>query len=105
MAPIKRIRLLTESIASHQPLLSILALGLMLPAAAQAGTCMSYEAAYQLESLLAEGMRWRNALQTVIDEGYFDGSHACLKAIKQQVNQSPYAFPEIEQAVYRRSVR
>ena len=65
---------------------------------------MSYEAAYQLESLLAEGMRWRTALQTVIHEGYSDGSQACLKAIKRQANQSPYAFPEIEQAVYRRSV-
>ena len=104
MATVTRIRLLADSIASHQPLLSILALGLILPSAAQAGTCMSYEAAYQLESLLEERMRWRNAFQTVIHEWYSDGSQACLKAIKQQVNQSPYAFPEIEQAVYRRSV-
>ena len=88
-----------------QSLFWILLTGMLLPAPAQAGPCMSYEAAYQIENLLAGGMSWKNALQAVIQEEYSDGSKECLKAIKKQVNQSPYAFPLIDQAVYKRNTR
>ena len=63
------------------------------------------EAAYQIETLLAGGISWKNAVQTVIREEYSDGSQECLKAIKKEANQSPLAFPEINQAVYKRNTR
>ena len=88
-----------------QPLVLILITVLMVPAAAKSGACMSYEAAYQIETLLADGMSWKNAVQTVIHEEYSDGSQECLKAIKKEVNQSPLAFPEINKAVYKRNTR
>ena len=83
----------------------ILLAGFLWPAAAQAGACLSYEAAYQIESLLAGGMSWKNALQAVIQDDYSDGSPECLKAIKKEVNQTPYAFPKIDKAVYKRTTR
>ena len=86
-------------------MLSTLIIALMLPAAAKGGACMSYEAAYQIETLLSGGMSWKNAVQTVIQEEYSDGSQECLKAIKKEVNQSPLAFPEINKAVYKRNTR
>ena len=77
----------------------------MSPAPARGGECMSYEAAYQIETLIAGGTSWRDALETVIHEEYSDGSHECLKAIKKEANQAPLAFPEINKAVYKRNVR
>ena len=77
----------------------------MSPAAAKTGVCMSYEAAYQIETLLAGGISWKNAVQTVIHEEYSDGTQECLKAIKKEANQSPLVFPEINKAVYKRNTR
>jgi len=72
---------------------------------AHAGMCLSYEAAYTIERRIEQGMSWNNALQTVIDEEYSDGSTQCLRSIKQEIQQTPNAFPNAHQALYKRSRR
>lgn len=82
------------------------ALLVLCPAAsALAGSCLSYEAAYTIESRIEQGMTWHDALQSVIDEDYSDGSNRCLRSIKQEIQQTPYAFPHAHQALYKRSRR
>lgn len=72
---------------------------------AQAGACQSYEAAYNLEVLMRDGLTLNQAKESVINDGYSDGSKACFSAIKQEINQMPYAFPLVHQALYKRSRR
>ncbi len=74
-------------------------------APARAGICLSYEAAYTIERRVAEGLSWKQALQTVVDEEYSDGSSECLKSIKQEIQQTPYAFPMSHKALYKRTTR
>lgn len=75
------------------------------PLQAQAAACMSYEAAYNLEMRINEGMGLKDALQSVIDEEYSDGSKECLRAIKQELNQTPYAFPKAYKLLFNRNIR
>ena len=72
---------------------------------AQAGLCQSYEAAYNLEALMRDGLTLKQAKESVIDDGYSDGSKACFSAIKHEINQMPYAFPLVHQALYKRTRR
>ena len=75
------------------------------PLQAQAAGCMSYEAAYNLEMRINEGMGLEEALQSLIDEEYSDGSKACLRAIKQELNQTPYAFPKAYKLLFNHNIR
>ena len=72
---------------------------------AQAGSCQSYEAAYNLEARMREGMSLKQAQESVVQDEYSDGSAACLSAIKHEINQMPYAFPLVHRALYKRMRR
>lgn len=71
----------------------------------QAGSCQSYEAAYNLEARMREGMSLKQAKESVVQDDYSDGSDACLSAIKHEINQMPYAFPLVHRALYKRMRR
>ena len=71
----------------------------------QAGPCQSYEAAYNLEARMREGMSLKQAKESVVQDDYSDGSDACLSAIKHEINQMPYAFPLVHRALYKRMRR
>ena len=66
---------------------------------AQTGACQSYEAAFKLEA----GMRDGSTLQQAKDKdsricllGWLRG---CFSSIKNEINQMPYAFPLVNQAL------
>ena len=71
----------------------------------QAVSCQSYEAAYNLEARMREGMSLKQAKESVVQDEYSDGSDACLSAIKHEINQMPYAFPLVHRALYKRMRR
>ena len=71
----------------------------------QAGPCQSYEAAYNLEARMREGMSLKQAKESVVQDGYSDGSAACFSSIKHEINQMPYAFPMLHRALYKRMRR
>jgi len=72
---------------------------------AQAGSCQSYEAAYNLEARLREGLSLQQAKESIVQDEYSDGSDSCMTAIKQEINQMPYAFPLLHRALYKRMRR
>ena len=69
---------------------------------ARAGACQSYEAAYNIEAGMREGMSLKQAQESVVQEEYSDGSADCMSAIKEEVNQMPYAFPLLHRALFKR---
>lgn len=71
----------------------------------QAGACESYEAALNLEAGLWDGLTLKQAKTSILKDGCFDGSAACFSAIKDEINQMPYAFPLVNQALYKRARR
>ena len=71
----------------------------------RAGSCQSYEAAYNLEARLREGMSLKQAQESVVQDEYSDGSASCFSAIKHEINQMPYAFPLLHRALYKRTRR
>ena len=73
--------------------------------AVQAGSCQSYEAAYNLEVRMREGFTLKQAKESVVQDEYSDGSAACFSAIKQEITQMPYAFPLVHHALYKRMRR
>lgn len=73
--------------------------------AAQAGFCLGYEGAYGLEARMKEGLSLKQAKQSIVEDEYSDGSAACWSAIKQEINQMPYAFPLAHRALYKRMRR
>ena len=86
--------------------LALLALVLLCArSVAQSGHCQSYEAAYNLEARMRDGLTLKQAKVTILEDGYADGSDACFSAIKQEINQMPYAFPLVHQALYKRTRR
>jgi len=94
--------------AFRRPLAGMAALALLLfgpSARAQPGFCQSYEAAFNLEARLRDGLTLKQAQASIVDDGYSDGSAACFSAIKNEINQMPYAFPLVHQALYKRSRR
>ena len=72
---------------------------------AQSGPCQSYEAAYNLEAGIRDGLAQNQAKASILKDGYSDGSAACLLPIKHEINQMPYAFPPVHRALYKRSRR
>ena len=69
---------------------------------AETGSCQSYEAAYNLEVQMREGLSLEEAKKNIILDEYSDGSAACFRAIKNEITQAPYAFPTVHQVLYRR---
>ena len=69
----------------------------------QAGACQSYEAAFNLEAGMRDGLTLKQAKASILDDGYTDGSAACFAAIKNEINQMPYAFPLVNPALYKRA--
>lgn len=72
---------------------------------AQAEFCLGYEGAYSLEARMQEGLSLKQAQQSIVADEYSDGSAACWSAIKQEINQMPYAFPLAHRALYKRMRR
>jgi len=92
----------------RRPLAGMAALTLLLfsySPRAQAGVCQSYEAAFNLEARLRDGLTLKQAKASIVDDGYSDGSSACFSAIKSEINQMPYAFPLVHQALFKRARR
>ena len=84
-------------------LLALLLFSEKMPA--QARSCQSYEAAYNLEARMREGMSLKQARESVVEDEYSDGTTACFSAIKHEINQMPYAFPLVNRALYKRMRR
>ena len=59
---------------------------------ARSGECQSYEAAFNLEAGMRDGLTLKQAIASILDDGYTDGSAACFAAIKNEINQMPYAL-------------
>ena len=94
--------------AFRRSLAGMAALTLLLfdhSARAQSGVCQSYEAAFNLEARLRDGLTLKQAKASIVDDGYSDGSSACFSAIKSEINQMPYAFPLVHQALFKRARR
>ena len=70
---------------------------------ARSGGCQSYEAAFNFEAGMRDGLTLKQAITSILDDGYTDGSAACFAAIKNEINQMPYAFPLVNQALNKRT--
>ena len=71
----------------------------------RSGACKSYEAAFNLEARMRDGLTLKQAKASILEDGYTDGTAACFAAIKNEINQMPYAFPLVNQALYKRTRR
>ncbi|MGB0285297.1 MAG: hypothetical protein ACPGCQ_01730, partial [Synechococcus sp.] len=58
---------------------------------ARPGACQSYEAAFNLEAGMRDGLTLKQAKASILEDGCTDGSAACFGAIKNEINQMPYA--------------
>ena len=72
---------------------------------ARSGGCQSYEAAFNLEAGMRDGLTLKQAIASILDDGYTDGSAACFAAIKNEIKKMPYAFPLVNQALNKRTRR
>ena len=54
---------------------------------------------------MRDGLTLQQAKASILEDGYADGSAACFAAIKNEINQVPYAFPLVNQALYKRTRR
>ena len=72
---------------------------------ARSGGCQSSKAAFKLEAGMRDGLTLKQAIASILDDGYTDGSAACFAAIKNEINQMPYAFPLVNQALSKRTRR
>ena len=72
---------------------------------AQNRPCQSYEAAYNLEARMSEGMSLKQAKVSIVKDDYSDGSSSCFSAIKHEISRMPYAFPLVHEALYKRTRR
>ena len=70
---------------------------------ARPGACQSYEAALNFDAELRDALTLKQAKASILEDGYTDGSPACFEAIKNEINQMPYAFPLVNQALYKRT--
>ena len=66
---------------------------------ARPGACQSYEAAFNLQAGMRDGLTLKQAKASILEDGYTDGSAACFAAIKNEINQLPYAFPLVNQGL------
>ena len=66
---------------------------------ARSGACQSYEAAFNLEAGMRDGLTLKQAKASILEDGYADGSAACFAAIKNEIHQMTYAFSLVNQAL------
>ena len=71
----------------------------------RSGACQSYEAAFNLEAGIRDGLTLQQAKESILEVGYSDGTAVCFSSIKKEINQMPYAFPIVNQALYKRARR
>ena len=50
---------------------------------------------------MRDGLTLKQAKASILEDGYADGSAACFAVIKNEINQMPYAFPLVNQALYK----
>ena len=67
---------------------------------ARPSACQSYESAFNFEAGLRDGLTLKQAKASILEDGYTDGSPACFEAIKNEINQMPYVFLLVDQALY-----
>ena len=72
---------------------------------ARPGACQSYEAAFNFDAGLRDGLTLKQAKASILEDGYTDASAACFAAIKNAIKQKPYALPVVNQALYKRTRR
>ena len=53
---------------------------------AQSGACQGYEAAYNLEAGMLDGLTLNQAKASILKDCNSDGSAACLSSIKHEIN-------------------
>ena len=90
----------------RRPLAGLAGLSLLLfghSMEARSGACQSYEVAFNLEAGIRDGLTLKQAKASILEDGYTDGSAACFVAIKNEINQMPYAFPMVNQALHKRT--
>ena len=92
----------------NRPLRLVFILSLLLSYGktnAQNRLCQSYEAAYNLEARMREGMSLKQAKVSIVKDEYSDGSSSCFSEIKHEISRMPYAFPLVYEALYKRTRR
>ena len=67
----------------------------------RSGECQSHKAAFNLEAEMRYGLPLKQAKASILEGCYTDGSAAYFAAIKNEINQMPYAFPLVNQALYK----
>ena len=72
---------------------------------AQTVACQSYKVAFNLEAGMRDGLTLQQAKESILCDGHSDGTAACFSSIKHEINQMPYAFPLVNQALYKRARR
>ena len=72
---------------------------------AQTDACQSYEVAFNLEADMLDGLTLQQAKEGIPEDVYSDGSAACFSSINNEINQIPYAFPLVNQALCKRARR
>ena len=69
------------------------------------GACQSYEAAFNLQAGMRDGLTLKQAKASILEDGYTDGSSVCFAVIKNEINQTTCAFLLMKQALYKRTRR
>lgn len=54
---------------------------------------------------MRDGLTLKQATANILEDGNTDGSAACFAAIKNGINQMPYAVSLVNQALYKRTRR
>ncbi len=78
---------------------------LLMSAISKAGICQSYEAAYNVNVNVGEGMDLQSAIRAVVEDEYIDGSEQCWKSVKKEIRRMPEIFPEAYKAIYKKMPR
>ena len=78
---------------------------LLIGTISKAGICQSYEAAYNINTYVGEGMDLQSAIRAVVEEEYSDGSEQCWKSVKKEIRRMPEIFPEAYKAIYKKMPR
>ena len=56
---------------------------------AWSGARQSYEAAFNLQAGMRDGLTLKQAKASILEDGYTDGSAVCFAAIQNEINQMP----------------
>ena len=72
---------------------------------AKTSACQRCEAAFNLEAGMRDGLTLQQAKECILEDCYSDGSATCFSAIKNEINQIPYAFGLENQVLYKKARR